>query len=329
LNYPKLFIGRLKSTPLFLDKSKSTDSIIKLLVGALINRNQQSNSKIYYDLFNPSIGDFIIDSYLDDAHYVAQLIACLNTPSSIINLNDIVNAKKIPYETFERVVKKILAIACNEMEMDFQKEYIQELVCTMLNFSIIPTKYIQVLKDACNTLITIPNITYNNNQLQIIEYALSKNWISGKNENLIESLYNSIDVENYDEIEYALLSKISDKTDLNIELSNLLNERVKDFLKDTLIDTFIQEDYFGDAFHEDDFHKDEFISFVEKKLEYINVYFTHQDFNELYDSCDFEKILTYNYKVSDREDYDHDYNFDDKNNEMDEHLSILDLFDRK
>lgn len=77
----------LASSDIVVKPTKNYDAAIRLLVGALLNRSILDGGRISYDLFNPSIADFVISNYLNDFGYIDELLVHLRTPESISNLN--------------------------------------------------------------------------------------------------------------------------------------------------------------------------------------------------------------------------------------------------
>jgi adenylate kinase family enzyme len=59
----RLYSGLMSSSRVS-KPAKNYDTVLRLLVGALLNRSVVNGSRISYDLFNPSIADFVISNYL-------------------------------------------------------------------------------------------------------------------------------------------------------------------------------------------------------------------------------------------------------------------------
>ena len=69
----------------------------------MLNRSQSWNNTYTYSLFNPSIGDFILNSYLEDVDLVISILKSLGTNSSIKFLNSLQINKRISTEAIQQV----------------------------------------------------------------------------------------------------------------------------------------------------------------------------------------------------------------------------------
>ncbi|NOQ26667.1 MAG: hypothetical protein GQ564_15010 [Bacteroidales bacterium] len=80
----------------------SFNAVRKLAIKSLLNRSKTWNNNYIYSLFNPSIGDFIINSYLEDVDLVISILKSLGTNSSINFLNSLKLNKRISSETIQQ-----------------------------------------------------------------------------------------------------------------------------------------------------------------------------------------------------------------------------------
>lgn len=87
-----------------LDHTDSSfNAVRKLAIKSLLNRSQTWDGDYEYSLFNPSIGDFILNSYLEDVDLVISVLKSLGTDSSIIFLNSLQLNNKISKETIHQI----------------------------------------------------------------------------------------------------------------------------------------------------------------------------------------------------------------------------------
>jgi len=88
----------------FADHTDSSfNAVRKLAIKSLLNRSHSGNSNYIYSLFNPSIGDFILNSYLEDMDLVISILKSLGTNSSIKFLNSLQLNKRISKKTIHQV----------------------------------------------------------------------------------------------------------------------------------------------------------------------------------------------------------------------------------
>ncbi len=81
----------------------SFSAVIKLAISSLLNRNQRSGNSFEYSLFNPSIGDFILNTYLKDIDLIISILKSLANCSSLEYLIGLSLNKKIPKNDIKRI----------------------------------------------------------------------------------------------------------------------------------------------------------------------------------------------------------------------------------
>ncbi|MCC6416258.1 MAG: hypothetical protein IT582_10150 [Opitutaceae bacterium] len=63
----------------------------RLLVGAFLNRHVRDEN-VWYDLFDPSIADYVMAEHFDDVELIEELLDGLRTPQAVANLQSICTA---------------------------------------------------------------------------------------------------------------------------------------------------------------------------------------------------------------------------------------------
>ncbi|TKB23852.1 hypothetical protein FCL47_20440 [Desulfopila sp. IMCC35006] len=84
------------------------ESCLKIIVGSLLNRTITDLGKTVYDLFNPSVGDFVLRKYSGDPASIACIMYSLNTIESLVNLNNLIKNKIIPLVTTKEIIRSLL-----------------------------------------------------------------------------------------------------------------------------------------------------------------------------------------------------------------------------
>lgn len=82
---------------------KSFESVRKLALKSLLNRNQIEETKFEYSLFNPSIADFILYAYSKENELISNAIKSLNTQDSIHFFNTQTIFKKITSSNSKKI----------------------------------------------------------------------------------------------------------------------------------------------------------------------------------------------------------------------------------
>jgi len=117
----KEFYSRLNTSRLSKGNSVSFNTTMRLLVGALLNRIVYDKDNFLYNLFNPSIADFVLSSYIDDIDYLDEILACLQTKESITNINSLYRSDGIDKTYASKLIEKQLvriSKTTNKYELD-------------------------------------------------------------------------------------------------------------------------------------------------------------------------------------------------------------------
>ena len=97
---------------------------MKHLVGSLLSRGINSNSQATIDLFNPSIGDYVLRRYSGDAPTLRSGFACLRTPSSLNTLNDLAANDLVSAATSKAIYRHVIRCAVDQEFVGYSCEYI-------------------------------------------------------------------------------------------------------------------------------------------------------------------------------------------------------------
>ncbi|MDE5423707.1 restriction endonuclease [Ancylomarina sp. DW003] len=85
----------------------SFNAVRRLAVGSLLDRSETWDDKIEYSLFNPSIGDFILNTYLEEVDLVISILKSLGTDSSINFLNSLRSNNKISKDIIQQIQEEL------------------------------------------------------------------------------------------------------------------------------------------------------------------------------------------------------------------------------
>lgn len=102
-------------------------SNIRMLTGSFFNRSVAPGSPANIDLFNPSIGDFILQRYGSDAATLRMIMYSLRSYSSLTTLRSLRNNKKISQSGYLEILKFVANRALQERFSDFSALYISSL----------------------------------------------------------------------------------------------------------------------------------------------------------------------------------------------------------
>ena len=86
---------------------KSFESVRKLATKSLLNRNQVSDEKYEYVLFNPSIADFVLGAYSNETDLICNILKSLNSELSIDYLHTLLRNNKINKAHTSRILENL------------------------------------------------------------------------------------------------------------------------------------------------------------------------------------------------------------------------------
>jgi hypothetical protein len=321
----KNYINRLKSNYKKFDNTKSTDSIIRLLVGALINRNQRPDLEPYYDLFNPSIGDYIIAEYFDQPKYMAYQISYLKTEEALFNLINLYRSKIITQNNFRECCNKIFKYIKEDNDNHLENKFYSKLLSILIDHSIQILHFNQYLATLVNLFFETDEKVLNYSQFKIVKYCLEKELINDENK-ITNCSEHCLEYEIYDNEDLALISDILDLYDSPDYLNKLLKETVIEFISDTLKNNVIEEGIYSDIFNEEEIDYAPLYHYVNGLLSDFAILFSNEEINEICEYCDLYDIVQYNLESSMH--YDDDDRFPGNTDSFGSDNAIEDLFDR-
>tara|TARA_B100000949_G_scaffold190078_1_gene173294 strand:- start:373 stop:2658 length:2286 start_codon:yes stop_codon:yes gene_type:complete len=116
-NHGKIFENKLRKSynefikihPINLgDQSdKSFEAVRKLGIKSLLNRNQILKNSYEYELFNPSIADFIINSYSQETDLIANVLKSLESEDSLRYIKTLCSNRKISISCLDKIQNEL------------------------------------------------------------------------------------------------------------------------------------------------------------------------------------------------------------------------------
>jgi GTPase SAR1 family protein len=287
--YTLLTASRLNS-----DNSTTFDTIIRLLVGALLNRNVIDKDKIFYNLFNPSIADYVLSSYMDDINYLDELLSCLETKEAINNIYSLYKSGGINKEFFSSLVEMQILRISNKEDNYKLDEYLLTLLFISSSEIEAPKdgllNYIIVLSEA---VLTMGEISGNYKLFEFINWSIRLQLISESDLRLKNLLAIWVDDIGYDHEEFVSLSKLVIGIEPNGdgELTSEFKRQFVDYLSDDITRDAIESGILSDAYDHSSYSEDELFDFVAERLSDVSVEFEDSDIEEISAYCDIDEII--------------------------------------
>lgn len=294
--------------------SKEFDSIIEEVVKYFLNRTQNYDKTIEYTLFNPSIADFILYRYRNDANKLFLFYKILNNLESLKELFSLNLNKKIEENTYHEIVinlyNEVNISNINNLDYVIKLFYIAELIPSKKIFSKKKTViFLQNIIDDYESFHLIDEFIslmtyYSYDELLISDnsfiLALIEDVNGDENEiNKVIELIKHFDINNNQVIrelnlqihkclEYGLDSIVTDLTSSDVEIESLSYE-----------ETFVDDDDFDSVI------KDSLEELINSIDEFEGISIDKRSILNIVDYEGKKKDLVYDYLNNSGNEYEH------------------------
>lgn len=314
---------------------------IKLLVGSVINRNIKENGDVYFTLFDPSVGDYVLELYSNEETYISNIISALHTVSSFRNLKGMEANNIINTASFEVILMNLMDYRIKCDDMSDMNEYSLKLINNIINntdvknYVFIESIRQYILSIEFKEIQSIPLMDY----IDIIEWDIDNLVIRNEMHHIYLHLFEMSSNYFLDTDELVRLSGTIEtlismfesgvSEDEGDRITESLKENVVSQLKETIHDDVSNNANVHDTLDDSLIHS-EAESYTEMLLDEFNISFDYSDVDEIVSHVDTEQI------VEDNKDHMHDRN--DEYNESTQSSNettnifnvdpVIDLFDR-
>lgn len=319
------FIERIMSSPLGFDHSKTIESLLKLMVGALLNRNRKDDN-IEYDLFNPSIGDFIIANYLSNTGYITNLLYALRTYESLIYLIELKLAGKVSSFQYDEIIRNVFLRLRLESNLDITNMFDLTLINQMMFQKNIED--LQFKDYVIEFGSKFDGVVLNSKQIQFLQDVIDSGVMSSIPYDVEKIVIETLDGRYFDEQELKDVGKLF-QASKNETIRDAYRNLVLGYYYDNITDLVINESTFSELYDEDEFRESDLIYYLESTLIDYDFEITNDEFNQMVSSLDLHKLIEYNIDVSNDpgDFYDETERYSGKRSN--DSLKIDDLFERE
>lgn len=307
----------------------SYESVQRLLVGALLNRSVLFKSYIVYDLFNPSIADFVISNYLDDFSYVDELLISLRTPESISNLNSLKVSGVIDEEYYCSILESQLnrlSVSIDGSIIDSYKLRILSHAASLLSPRGEVYKYIKTLTKSA---LSSGPCSYGIDYFDFINWALSLDIINTSDLAFQRQLKGWVYDYEKDWEEFIPISKLVAAVEIPpSELTEKLRKVYIDYLSENITRDVSEEGFVSDVYDFENFGYSEVSDYVNSRFLELGIMFENADVDAVCDCCDISDIIQSNINSAMHEDSKYEEYRDQEYGVVSNIDAIHDLFDR-
>ncbi len=221
---------------------KSFEAVRKLAIKSLLNRNQIDEDSYEYILFNPSIADFVLNSYSEEIDLISDILKSLATETSIDYFYSLLRDNKITPQFSTKVLKNLFEYFFEKKAKDQNWDFLISLV-----------------------YISYPHDEFDGRIINFIEVLKNVNNLKGANLSKLLSIieYYRFDIEYKDftflngfiedPMDEETLKELTDFVDLfNIDDQNILSQvkmHIESFVEDLVINNDLGIDYMEHLSH--------------------------------------------------------------------------------
>jgi len=325
----RLYSG-LASSDWVVKPTKNYDTVLRLLVGALLNRSVINGGRISYDLFNPSIVDFVISNYLSDFGYIDKLLMCLRTPESISNLKSLIASgiiKEVYY--FDLLESQLLNLSKEKNGCEIDEYKLRILSCAS-SLSMTPNEsvvdYIRILVKSA--LRSGPN-SFGVDYFEFVRWAYALGLISADDPTFKNQLRDWVFEYKKDMSEFIPISKLVVAIDIpTSSLTIKLKEQYVNYLSEGITGDVIEAGILDSVYDADDYDYSAISEYVESRFVELAIAFDEADTELVCGNCDVDEIIQSNTDSAKHDDLQYEAYKDEGYSTLSVSDAIDDLFDR-
>jgi len=296
-------------------------SYIRLLTGSFLSRIFWGGSKIALDLFNPSIGDFVLNKYSKDPRMLKDGVISLR---SVDGVETILNIKKlglISEDVVNGICRDILVEACREDFFNYDASFIA-ILCNEVLFFDVSNKY---LESALGLILEKGTLENSDRSLSTVRWGLGLERISAIN--AVQFLNRNLeDIQSEDQIldAMAIVSELRSDLPERDPLVTAIHDHVVELASNSLSDFIeISDALSGVSWEDTDQAEDNIVKIIERKFRELGIEITEDQARDVARSIDIEDHLrSYIMNSNGPDDREPSPHFSGGSDEVD------DLFDR-
>ncbi len=327
--YLKILYSGLASSDLVAKPARSFDAIVKLLTGALLNRSV-SGDDISYDLFNPSIADFVISNYLDDFNYVNELLTHLRTPQSISNLNGLMVSGVIEKAYYLSLLDSQLSKSSSEGDGFEIDSYKLRILASAASSLMSPSQKLMThISALVKSALSSGPCHFGIDYFEFVAWAYSLGLINTEDQDFKKQLRSWVFDYDKDFNEFVPVSRLVVAADIPpSDLTVKLKDQYIEVLSTDITADAIEAGILSSAYDSSDYNHSEILEYVDSRLSELAISFDEADIELVSSCCDIDDIIQSNINSSMYEEQQYDAYKEQRYDMRSTSDAINDLFDR-
>lgn len=200
---------------------------INFLTGSFLNRTITSQNDATVDLFNPSIGDYVLRRYAKNLVVLRLGLLSLRTANSILTLRNLKFNNYIALDD-ARAICTVLADSYYQTKFELIDNIYLVQLCSLCRKFFVNAIDIPSSIQACVLLVLDPDLlSVTDDHVEVMQLALEHEWVSEKEIlGIIEKGYKNIVSDDELNLTFVLLSSIKSEKTHSAIISKLLKKHV-------------------------------------------------------------------------------------------------------
>lgn len=280
-------------------RSQTHDRVMRLLVGSVINRVYVERVKTtYYDLFNPSIADYVYSNYLDDELYIEELIDGLRSIEAISNIQKLTANLYIDAGIFHKICDALFE-RMSKHNGNYSYDYILRLMVIVLAGGELSRDYLKNIKDFFELILNSDEKVASDDFYIALKMGIEFDIVDANDSRIIERLVDNLD-DWPTESEYISLSElIKEMEPWSGLLCELFKNKYIDYLSDEITRLVIESAILPDYYGSDMWHAErEVRNLVEDIVGDLALSFDESELREISNCCDLDDVMQSNISAS-------------------------------
>jgi len=284
------------------------DRTMRLLNGALVNKNVYSRTnKVMYDLFNPSIADYVIAKFYGDEDYIIEILSNLQTVYSLYNYRDLFHSEVLSEKSYMYIANGLLDKIIND-EIKVGSQYLLELFDIIITTIKVDDVLFNKVKSLLPRITESDNIRNDESLFSVYTWSINNKLLSPNAEAIVLCISKALDdwlvIDDF--IALSLLIKHIEPDEG--ELSVLFAKKLIDYLCEEITTMAIDEGICTDCYELSDMHRfdSELNGFIDELIADIVIPLNSHEIDEVIDCCDHDDIINHNRESVDPGDYSSD-----------------------
>ncbi|MEB2545744.1 nSTAND3 domain-containing NTPase [Burkholderia cenocepacia] len=276
-----------------LQGRREFQSNVRLLTGSFVNRIVSPGGEVRLDLFNPSIGDFVLRRYANDLPVVKSLMVALRSYVSIGTLESAERSNWVDSGFVQDALVHILSIASQEGFVGFSVDYLSAVSVRLLDVVSSNVKIFNLLADVSRLVCSSNETTGTLESLSLVTWAVNQRLVA--KESAASFLEFCVDMTSeYGELVAmsALAAVLAKESQVDLPVVDKAHQQVVDAYVDRFDELIDTAQVFGSIGYQDyDSAYDKLYSLLERELSNYGLVFDGSDLEIIMDSFDVEDEL--------------------------------------